>query len=221
MSKKDLSKINFWFFLIFLEAPYILGMFSIGVFAVTSVIATQNKNLDIFSVVFLGAVTALGGGTLRDMILGAYPIYWVADLWFLWVAVLTSLLAFFVVRTLSNRYQLLLYLDALGIALFSITAAVKTLSLGFSASIAVVMGLITAIFGSILRDLLTCTPSLLLRQEMYATPVLVGVSIFVGIHHWRPHSTLAIPFCVALTFIFRACSIYYQLHYPKWLCSRP
>ena len=201
-------------------AMYLLGMFSIGVFAVTSVIATQNKNLDIFSVVFLGAVTALGGGTIRDIILGSFPIYWVEDLWFLWVAVLVSFLAFFVVKFISHRQKLLLYLDALGIALFSITAAAKTLNLGFPASIAVVMGLITAIFGSILRDLLTGSPSLLLRKEMYATPVLLGVSLFVGVDYYFPDFSFNVPVSISVVFIIRACSIHYQLHYPRWLCSR-
>jgi uncharacterized membrane protein YeiH len=199
---------------------YLLGMFSIGVFAVTGVIATRHKNLDIFSIVFLGAVTALGGGTIRDIILGSYPIYWVNDLWYLWVAVAVSLSAFFVLRSLSNRYQLLLYLDALGMALFSIMATAHTLSLGFSASIAVVMGLITAIFGGILRDLLSGNPSLLLSKEMYATPILLGVSLFVSLNHFYPQQSLSIPFCITITFIFRACAIYYRLHYPKYLCSR-
>ncbi len=197
---------------------YLLGMFSIGIFAITSVIATRHKNLDIFSVIFLGAVTALGGGTIRDILLDQ-PVFWISDLWFLWVAVLVSLAAFFIIRTLSNRYQLLLYLDALGIALFSITAAAKTINLGFFAPIAVVMGLITAIFGSILRDLLSNSPSLLLSKEMYATPILIGVSIFVTLNHYVPHLTIAIPLCILITFVFRACAIYFKLHYPKWLCS--
>ncbi len=199
---------------------YLLGMFSIGVFAVTGVIAARHKNLDLFSKVFLGAVTALGGGTIRDIILGHYPIYWVDDLWFLWVAVITSFISFFIIRSLSNRYQLLLYLDALGMALFSITAAVKTLQLGFSSSIAVVMGLITAIFGGILRDLLSGNPSLLLSKELYATPILIGVSIFVALHDYLPTFAFSVPLCIFITFIFRACAIYYRLHYPTWLCSR-
>jgi len=199
---------------------YLLGMFSIGVFAVTSVIATQNKNLDIFSVIFLGAVTALGGGTIRDMILGQFPIFWVNDLWFLWVAVFTSLIAFFIVRSLSNKQQLLLYLDALGIALFSITAAAKTLKLGFSPPIAVVMGLITAIFGGILRDVLAGSPSLLLRKEMYATPVLLGLCIYVLLNQWLPNPSINIPLSILITFIFRTAAIYYKINYPRWLCSR-
>lgn len=199
---------------------YLLGLFSIGVFAVTSVIATQNRNLDIFSAVFLGAVTALGGGTIRDMILGNYPIYWVDDRWNLWVAVGVSFIAFFMTRSLSNRYKLLLYFDALGIALFSVTAAAKTMSLGYSPSIAVVMGLITAIFGGILRDILSGTPSLLLSKELYATPVLVGLSIFVTLEVWLPNIDLNMPICIGGIFIFRAAAIHFKLHYPKWLCSQ-
>jgi uncharacterized membrane protein YeiH len=198
---------------------YFLSMFSIGVFAITGVIATRYKNIDLFSVVFLGAVTALAGGTIRDIILGAYPIYWVDDLMYLWVAVLTSLSAFWILQKLSHLHTALLYLDALGLALFAITGATKTIALGFSPSIAVVMGLITAIFGSILRDLLSGSPSLLLSKDMYATPVLFGVSIFVLLQHYIPEFTLAIPLCIAITFAFRACAIYFHLHYPKWLCS--
>jgi uncharacterized membrane protein YeiH len=199
---------------------YIIGLFSIGIFAITSVIATQNKNLDIFSVIFFGAVTALGGGTIRDMILGIYPLFWVKDLWFLWIAVFTSLLAFFIVRTLSNRYKLLLYLDALGVSLFAITAAERTMTLGYPASIAIVMGLITAIFGSILRDILTNSPSLLLRKELYATPILLGTSIFTLLHYWMPNPELHVGLCIVLTFIFRCAAIHFHLQYPSWLCSR-
>lgn len=199
---------------------YLLGMFSIGVFAITSVIATQNKNLDIFSVIFLGAVTALGGGTIRDIILGQYPIFWVKDLWFLWVAITTSLVAFFIVRSLTHRQQLLLYLDALGIALFSITAAAKTINLGFSPPIAVVMGLITAIFGGILRDVLAGSPSLLLRKEMYATPVLLGLCIYIALNRWLPSPNINIPLSVSITFLFRSAAVYYSINYPNWLCSR-
>ncbi|MFT6791732.1 MAG: putative membrane protein YeiH [Cellvibrionaceae bacterium] len=198
----------------------VLGLFSIGVFAITSVIATQNKNLDIFSVIFLAAVAALGGGTIRDIILGVDPIFWIGDLWFLWIVVGTALVAFFIMRRLSNRNALLLYLDALGISLFSITAAAKTFGLGHSGSVAVVMGLITAIFGSILRDLLAGSPSLLLRREMYATPVLLGLCIYAALESFLANPELTIPFCITMTFCFRAAAIHFHLQYPHWLCSR-
>ena len=199
---------------------YILGMFSMGVFAITGVIATRHKNLDIFSVVFLGSVTALGGGTIRDIILGNYPIYWVADLWYLWISVSVSFIAFFIIKTLSNRYQLLLYLDALGISLFSVTAALKTINLGYPDSIAIVMGIITAIFGGIIRDILSGSPCLLLSKELYATPVLIGLSIFVTLHHYWPNPSVSVPICIAIIFIIRSCAIYYKLELSKRFIAR-
>jgi len=199
---------------------YMLSMFSMGVFAVTGVIATRHKNLDILSVVMLGSITALGGGTIRDIILGNYPIYWVNDLWYLWVSVSVSFIAFFIIKALSNRYQLLLYMDALGISLFSITAALKTTNLGYSPSIAVVMGIITAIFGGIMRDILSDSPCLLLSKELYATPVLAGLSIFVTLNHYLPNPALNVPLCIAMIFVMRSCAIFYKLELPKWFIAR-
>lgn len=199
---------------------YILGMFSIGIFAITSIISTQNRNIDIFSAILLAAITALGGGTVRDVILGQYPVFWMNDLLYMWISIGTAFIAFFIVQTLRNRYKLLLYLDALAAALFSIVAANKVLTLGFSAPVAIIMGLITAIVGGILRDLLTGHPSILMCKEMYATPILLGLISYVVLETFAPNPLLNVPLCIATTFTLRSFSIYYQWHYPAWLCSR-
>ena len=199
---------------------YSLGMFSIGIFAITSIISTQNKNIDIFSAIFLAAITALGGGTVRDVILGQYPVFWMQDMLYVWVSIGTALIAFFIVQTLRNRYQLLLYLDALAAALFSIVAANKVLSLGLTAPVAIIMGLITAIVGGILRDLLTGHPSILMSKEMYATPILLGLITYVLLYRFIPNPSINVPLCIAVSFSFRALAIYCKWHYPAWLCSR-
>jgi len=199
---------------------YLLGMFSMGIFAVTSIISTQNKNIDIFSAIFLAAITALGGGTVRDVILGQYPVFWMQDLNYLWVSIGTAFIAFFIVQSLRHRYQLLLYLDALAAALFSIVAASTVLSLGYSAPIAIVMGLITAIVGGILRDLLTGHPSILMRKEMYATPILLGLIIYIFLRSFLPNPVVNIPLCIAISFLFRSLAIRYQWQYPGSLCSQ-
>jgi uncharacterized membrane protein YeiH len=113
-----------------------------------------------------------------------------------------------------------LYLDALGIALFSITAAAKTISLGFNPAIAVVMGLITTIFGGILRDVLAGSPSLLLRKGMYASPVLLGLRMYIALNQWLPNPNVNISASISITFLFRSAAIYYGINYPSWLCSR-
>ncbi len=199
---------------------YYLGMFSIAVFAITGVIATKEKELDLFSIVFLGLVTALGGGTIRDIILGSYPVFWISDPMFLWTALIASLVSFGGGRYFSNLYSMFLYLDALGIALFSIVATQKTMSLGHPPYIAVIMGVITAIFGSILRDILTGRPTLLLSKELYATPVLIGTILYVGLDYMTHHSLFVIPLCIVFIFLFRSVAIRFNITYPSWLCFK-
>ena len=92
---------------------YLLGLIGIAAFAITGVMAAGKKGMDILSITLLGVVTALGGGTLRDIILDSNPIFWVADLYYLWVSVAASIVAFFLVRFVSHVLHLLLFIDAL------------------------------------------------------------------------------------------------------------
>lgn len=203
-----------------MDTLYYIGLLCGGVFAVTGVIASQNKGLDIFSVVLLGVVTAIGGGTIRDLLLANYPIFWIADLNFLWVAIFASIIAFFTVNVISNKQALLLYLDALGASLFAILATHNTLQAGYPEIVAIIMGLITAIFGGILRDVLTGRPTLLMSQELYATPLLAGSAILALLYHFNIQLAALIPLSIALTFLFRAACIYFHIHYPAWLCRQ-
>ena len=150
-----------------------ITLIAIGVFAITGVLAGLRKGADIFSLLVFGLVTALGGGTIRDMILNI-PVFWVNDLSYIWVAVGAAFLAFFVYRVISRAYRLLLYLDAIGVALFTIQSIDKVLGLGHPPAIAIIMGIITGIGGGLVRDVLTDRPNLLMTKDLYATPILVG-----------------------------------------------
>ncbi len=118
---------------------YNLGLLGIAAFSMTGVIAAGRKGMDIFSIVLLGVVTALGGGTLRDIILDT-DIFWLNDLYYLWVSIAASALTFFLVRYVKHVLRLLLFVDAFGLSLFTVLAMEKTLSLGFSTPVAVLMG---------------------------------------------------------------------------------
>src|SRR5690606_29315951 len=114
----------------------------------------------------LAAVTGIGGGTLRDLIL-AVPVFWVPNRAYVLICVAVAVVVFFGAHRVESRYRLLLWLDAIGLSAFSVMGAAKGLAVTGSATIAVVMGVLTATFGGILRDLLAGEPSVLLRPEIY------------------------------------------------------
>ena len=199
---------------------YSLGMLAIAVFAVTGVIAGGRKDMDVLTIVILGNVTAIGGGTLRDVLLDVSPIYWIADLNYLWVSTAASILAFFLVPRISRSLRLLEYADGLGVALFSVLATGKTLLLGFSGTVAVLMGVVTGISGGMLRDILTARMPLLFGRELYATPVIFGCAFHVATRDLGiadPYSQLI---AITLIFAFRAAAIRWGLSYPEWLTYR-
>lgn len=186
-------------------------------FAITGVIAAGQKGMDIFSITLLGVVTALGGGTIRDLILDSSPVFWVGDLLYLWVSVAASILTFFLVRYAKHVLRLLLFVDAFGLSLFTVLAAEKTITLGFSIPVAVLMGVITGIAGGMLRDILTGRMPLLLGKEFYATPALLGAIVFALLVQYFPGHDFNRLYAIAVIFLLRAAAIQWDLYYPGWL----
>jgi uncharacterized membrane protein YeiH len=198
---------------------YSLEMLGTAVFAITGVLAVNRQGLDAFGGLILGVVTALGGGTIRDTIIRA-PMFWIEDFNYVWIAVAAALTAFFLGRLFRSTYLLLLYLDGLGAALFGVVAVDKVSSLQFSAPVAVIMGVITSIGGGLTRDVLAGRTTLLMSREIYATPILLGCTLYVLLRHLAPN--FAFGQLLALIFIasFRAIAIHRRLQMPEWLTSR-
>jgi uncharacterized membrane protein YeiH len=196
---------------------YYLGLLGIIAFAVTGVIAAGKKDMDLFSIVLLGVATALGGGTLRDLILDTHPIFWVADLTYLWVSVVAAIGTFFCVRLVSRLLKLFIYLDAFGMALFTILSMEKLLELGYGNTIALLMGLITGISGGMLRDILTGRMPLVLGREFYATPALVGAIAFGILNAYFPNHSYNWFYGVSVIVVLRILAVHWGLYYPSWL----
>jgi uncharacterized membrane protein YeiH len=198
---------------------YKIQMIGTAVFAVTGVLAVNRRGLDVFGAVVLGTVTALGGGTIRDLVLGA-PVFWLGDLNYAWTAVAASLAAFFASRSFASTYTLLLYLDGLGTALFAVSAAEKVLFLGFGPFVAVIMGVLTSIGGGLVRDVLAGRPTLLMSREIYATPVLIGCTLYVLLRAAGIEPHLHGVLASAAIFAIRAAAIRWHIEMPSWLTSQ-
>lgn len=195
---------------------YFLTQLGIAVFAISGVLSAAHQRLDIFSIVLVGLIAALGGGTLRDVILDL-PVFWLLDLTSFWVAVGASFLTFVGIRYILKLPQRLLsYLDAMGIALLAIQVIEKTLASGYPPTVAVVMGIMSSIAGGVFRDVVTQRPTLLLSRELYATPILFGSILYLVLMPF-----IAAPYCrtIAMTVIFtlRAMAIYWEMAVPLQL----
>jgi len=192
-------------------------------FAVTAVLVVTRRNIDLFGAFFMGIVTAVGGGTLRDMILGV-PVFWSVQQSYIWVALLSSIFAYFARRLFTQKqiYSLVLYLDGLGAALFGIHATDKVWALHFSLPVGPVMlGVLTAIGGGLIRDVLAGRETLLMTREIYAIPVFLGCTLFVTLLSYFPEQRVAASmFCILLTFLLRAAAIHWKLSMPHWAPSK-
>ncbi len=165
----------------------LLGFAGVAVFAVSGAISAGRKRLDVLAVVLIAVVTALGGGTLRDVVLGVRPVIWIADTTYLWVAIGAAIATMFWQRRVARLEPALVYADAGGLALFSVLATERALLAGAPPVVAVLMGVVTSITGGILRDLLCGDPPLVMRGEVYATCAVLGSLTYLGLR------ALAVP----------------------------
>ena len=137
------------------------------------------KRQDLLTFVFFAAITGVGGGTLRDLLIDA-PVFWVARPQYVAVC-LAAAVGVWIFGWGQGRERTLLWLDAVGMASYAVVGALKASSLGVPPFSAVVMGVLTATFGGVIRDVLAHQPSILLRRELYVTPALIGAAVFVGL----------------------------------------
>ena len=150
------------------------------VFAVTGALVASRKQLDLVGFLWLGVVTGVGGGTVRDLLLGV-PVFWVREPTPIVACLLASAATYFSAHLVHSRYRLLVWLDAIGLALVTIAGTAKGIDAGVGPVVAVVMGVLTAAFGGIIRDILGHEPSIILRREIYVTASLLGAVAYVAL----------------------------------------
>ena len=159
---------------------YLLELLGVAVFAISGVLAARRKSLDVLGVAVVAVVTAIGGGTLRDILLNRHPIFWIADPTYLWVVLAATMITLVYVRLLPTSRRALLVADALGLAFFTIGGVQIALQAGQSVPIALLMGTITGVAGGVVRDVLTAEIPLIMRPgRLYATAAIAGASMYL------------------------------------------
>lgn len=164
----------------------------------------------------LALVTAVGGGTIRDLLLGAKPVFWIDGPGFLLNAFFTAIITFFLVRVRELPGTVLLVADAFALALFTMIGAGKGLAAGVDPAIAVAMGVITGVAGGILRDLLIGEIPLVFRREiyLYATAAFCGASFFVLLDRWSDNAQMNMMLATGVTLLLRLAGIKWRIGLP-------
>lgn len=195
---------------------YWLELIGVAVFAASGALTASRKQMDLGGFAVVATVAAIGGGTIRDLLLGAKPVYWVIDPVYPLTCAGVALLLFFTAPLFESRFRALLWADALGLSLFCATGTEIAIRGDASWGAAVLLGVITATFGGIIRDVLCGDIPLILRKEVYAAAALVGSSIYAILRYLGTEPAIATIAAFSVCFAVRGVAIRFGLSLPVY-----
>ena len=199
-----------------LELLYILDLFGVAVFAISGALAAGRKSLDLLGVVIIAVVTAIGGGTTRDVLLDRHPIFWISDPTYLSVIIVAALITIWYTRYKEPPEKALLLADALGLAVFTITGAQITQEVISNSVIVVIMAAITGTVGGLIRDVLSNDIPLIMRKDIYATAALAGATVYLLLQQTGLSPNLNIILGMLVVIGLRLAAIQWKLHLPRF-----
>lgn len=202
-----------------MQILYWIELFGVAVFAMAGAMEAARNRFDIFGVLVLAFVSALGGGTLRDLMLNNVPLAWIADLTLAYVALTGGCLMFLLAKFIRIPFRALLYADAIGLAAFTMSGAQASIELGMPALVVVMMGMASGIFGGILRDIMANEIPLIFRKDVYATAAITGALW----SYWSQYFGMSVGLSITIGFlviiIIRFTAIKWHLSLPSFLST--
>lgn len=194
---------------------YLLDLCAVAVCAVTATLEARRRELDLFGVIVIAVIAGIGGGTLRDILLGRLPVYWIHDPIYVVVGMVAGTLTFFLGRHLKLPKNFFLIPDAIGLALFTVIGTSIALKLNTTWLIAGLMGVITGVFGGVIRDILCNEIPLIFRTDIYATASLAGSMLLIVLDHFSINHNLALLFSMTCIVAVRLAAIRWHIHLPR------
>ena len=194
---------------------YILDLIGTVVFAITGALAAKEHKMDIFGMFILAFVTGVGGGTLRDMMIGSTPVFWMKNPFYILMIVLGVVLPI-VFKKMSEWKKSILFFDAIGLGVFTVIGVEKGIDFGLHPVIAVALGAVTGCFGGLIRDILRNQIPAVLHKEIYATASLTGGIMFFVLNYLGFHSDLVAVLTAFIVFIIRVLALKYRWELPKF-----
>ena len=185
-------------------------------FAISGALVASRKQMDLVGFALLGTVTGIGGGTVRDILLDIHPILWIEHPEYLAICIATSLVVFSTAHLVYSRLKWLLWADAIGLALFATVGTERAIASGAPPLVAVVMGIVTACVGGIIRDILSQEDSIIFSREIYVTSALAAAMSFVGLNALGAPREIAISISVLAGFSLRSGALIWGWSLPRY-----
>lgn len=194
---------------------YFLDLLGTFAFAISGTLVAIRKRFDIFGVVIIAFVTAVGGGMLRDVLINAHPINWIGDLNYIWtIFAAVVFVSLFQSKIAALRKTFILF-DTLGIGVFTLLGLQKSLDLGLQPFVALTMGMISAVFGGVIRDVLTREVPLIFKKEIYASACLLGGVVYLLLHFLQINHNVQFIIAFFVIIGIRLVAVYKGLSLPK------
>lgn len=201
-----------------MSLQYIFELVGTGLFAISgALVANERSRPDWFGVTFIGFITSIGGGSIRDILIGSYPLAWVEDIRLMYAILVGIVLASIFYKQLVRFRRNLFVFETLGIAMFTVIGTEKALRFGLNPLTAAIMGMFSAVMGGVLRDVLTNEIPVLFRKEIYATACLAGAFLYLALEVTGCSRNTNFILSVFLIFVIRIASVKWNLSLPKFI----
>ncbi|MCL6258569.1 trimeric intracellular cation channel family protein [Aquiflexum sp. TKW24L] len=198
-----------------MDLQYPLELVGTFVFAISGALAVRDREHDIFGAGFTGFITAIGGGTLRDVLLGSYPLVWIGDVYFLYAIFAGIFTALVFPKIMLKLRKTMFLFDTLGIGFFTVLGVEKSLSLGFRPEISAIMGMFSAVMGGVIRDTLVNEIPILFRKEVYASACLAGAILYLVLNYFGVHRDINLLVSISVIISIRLIAVRYKLSLPR------
>lgn len=198
-----------------MEFIYVLDILGTFAFAVSGALVASDKKFDLFGVVIIAFVTAVGGGMLRDLLIDVHPINWIGDLNYLYTIFLAVIFTFLFKSKIAHLSKTMFLFDTVGLSVFTLLGLEKGLSFNLNPIIALIMGMISAAFGGVLRDVLTNKIPLIFEKEIYASACLVGGISYLLLTYFNMTENVIFIFSASIIVIIRVIAVKFKLQLPK------
>lgn len=198
-----------------MELIYVLDILGTFAFAISGALVASDKKFDLFGVIIIAFVTAVGGGMLRDVLIDAHPINWIGDLNYLWTILAAVVVTFLFKSKILPLYKTLFLFDTVGISVFTLLGLQKGVSFDLHPIVALIMGMISAVFGGVLRDVLTNKIPLIFEKEIYASACLAGGLSYLILSNFIANEDINFVISAVVIITIRLLAVKLKLQLPK------